>query len=39
MDGLGGDDQFSAQPGTALAMIVNGDEGNDSLSAAKVPTR
>ena len=37
VNGLGGDDQFSAQPGTALAMIVNGDDGNDSLSGSEGP--
>ena len=37
VNGLGGDDQFSAQPGTGLAMIINGNEGNDSLSGSERP--
>jgi Ca2+-binding RTX toxin-like protein len=37
VNGLDGDDQFSAQPGTGLAMIVNGNEGNDSLSGSEGP--
>jgi Ca2+-binding RTX toxin-like protein len=37
VNGLGGDDQFSAQPGTGLAMIVNGNEGNDALSGSERP--
>ena len=37
VNGPAGDDQFSAQPGTALAMIVNCDEGNDSLSGSEGP--
>lgn len=37
VNGLGGDDQFSAEPGSGLAMIVNGNEGNDSLSGSEGP--
>jgi Ca2+-binding RTX toxin-like protein len=35
LNGLGGDDQFSAEPGTGLALIANGNEGNDSLSGSE----
>jgi Ca2+-binding RTX toxin-like protein len=37
LNGLGGDDQFDAQPGTGLTMLVNGDDGNDSLSGGDGP--
>ena len=35
---LGGDDQFSAQPGTALAMIVNGETATTRCPAASPDT-
>jgi Ca2+-binding RTX toxin-like protein len=37
VNGRGGDDQFGAQPGTGLAMIVDGNDGNDSLSGSEGP--
>ena len=37
LNGLGGGDRFSAQPGTGLAMIVKGNEGDDSLSGSEGP--
>jgi Ca2+-binding RTX toxin-like protein len=35
VSGLGGDDQFGAQPGTGMAMIVDGNDGNDALSGSE----
>jgi Ca2+-binding RTX toxin-like protein len=35
--GLGGDDTFVAQPGTPLAVLADGGDGNDTLTGADEP--